>query len=244
MVLPLDMPDDYIYLPGSGKSTLGDMGELASRLGSPVTYDRRGSVYWYDTFESGISGYFIGLSGAGASIRYTHNYVFSGLMSAKLTAGSTSLRRAQLVKRIAPSLITTYGVEFTFSLGGNVGGIHNIFQLNRGGYRIAPEVIYTTSTGLLIIGDNVNPAVNIDTFSIDTNNPTLFHTMKLVIDAVNERGVRLLFDQAEYDISNVTFAHIADVTNKRIEITIQVSSEGATNGIIYVDNIIATVGDP
>jgi len=53
-----DAPDWYKYLPGSDRYILEDMGELAARLRSPITYDRRGEVLYFDMMEHGLAPYF------------------------------------------------------------------------------------------------------------------------------------------------------------------------------------------
>ena len=45
-----------------------DLGELAARLGSIVSHDRRGDVIWLDGFEDGLDKWQPTTSGSGAAV--------------------------------------------------------------------------------------------------------------------------------------------------------------------------------
>ncbi|GAG01299.1 unnamed protein product, partial [marine sediment metagenome] len=66
-----DMPDDYKWLPGSTRFPLSDIGELAVRLGSLCSYDRRGEVIFIDDFGHGVNGYVLSHVGTGGKILVT-----------------------------------------------------------------------------------------------------------------------------------------------------------------------------
>ncbi|GAI56753.1 unnamed protein product, partial [marine sediment metagenome] len=51
-------PDFGMYQIAKTIYRLADMGELAVRLGSIVTHDRRGDVIWMDNFDSGIAKWY------------------------------------------------------------------------------------------------------------------------------------------------------------------------------------------
>jgi hypothetical protein len=244
MVLPLDMPDDYIYLPGSGKSTLGDMGELAVRIGSPVSYDRRGSVYWYDDFEDGIGGYSLDLAGTGAAIRYTHSYVFRGALSAKLTGGSTGNKHAGLIKRISPALFTTFGLEVTYSIAGNVSNIVITFRYYTGTilYEGATTIEMANQRALFTSPGPVYPPII--PLDIEINDPALFNTSKLVVDMVNLTYLRFMHNQDDFSLNDGNLVSTPQVSPARLEAIVLVNSVAGSNGIIYVDNMIVTIGDP
>ena len=50
-------PDYGTQGPVSTVHSIQDLGELAVRLGSIVTFDRRGNVLWLDGFDSGIGAW-------------------------------------------------------------------------------------------------------------------------------------------------------------------------------------------
>ena len=77
-------------------STIG-LAELAARLGSPTTYERRGALIFADIFDSGLSKWNTDTSGAGASVALTALYASVGKYSAMLTAGSTLQKTATAI---------------------------------------------------------------------------------------------------------------------------------------------------
>lgn len=53
--MPRGMPDWGEYSPQEVVSKLLDNAELAARLGSPVLFDRRGTVIFMDDFNCGVN---------------------------------------------------------------------------------------------------------------------------------------------------------------------------------------------
>jgi len=52
--MPRGHPDYGQAGPTSLIATVPDLGELAARLGSNNTWDRRGFILWYDDFEASV----------------------------------------------------------------------------------------------------------------------------------------------------------------------------------------------
>lgn len=244
MVLPLDMPDDYPWLPGSGKAQVGDLGELAVRLGSPVSYDRRGAVYWFDEFESGLSPWLIQLGGTGSSVVIVNAPTFSGDMSCQITGGSDGAERGGIVKRLAPALLTTYGLEFTFSVKSDVERVFISFQYNDATKRYVGAFQANVVDAKISYLDDTYAWADLQAFVIADDDEHLFYTFKLVVDMVSKKYVRVMINQTEIDISDKALYSTADVTVPRIEIAIYVVNDTGDNGICFVDNAVVTVGDP
>ena len=244
MVLPLDMPDDYIWQPGSGKSQLADLGELAVRLGSPVTYDRRGTVYWLTDFEEGIEGTLNGGDGTGWEVRATHHHSVRGYLCARLTGGSTGNLTASVGKRLSPALFTTYGLEVTFSCESDLSQVLVILQYNDGTTRHYTSLQIVPSTGEVDYRGSDGNYHLLGYVDIDNDDPDLFYTVKIVSDLITDQWVRVLFNQTEFDMTGIDIYTNADASQPRIEVTAGVISAAAHNGIAYIDSMIVTVGDP
>lgn len=240
----LDMPDNYPWLPGSGKAQLGDLGELAVRLGSPISYDRRGVVYWYDDFEDGLSPWFPNSGGAGANVRFTHKYVFRGSLCAKLTAGSDEDLIASIVKRLAPALLSTYGIEATISVEEHVDLIVLGIQYNTGAKRYRGRLIVNITDQTIEYFDEEGDFIVIDTLDIEADDPYLYNTLKLVVDLERGEFLRALFNQNSYSLKDIPLDIQDDTTIPRIEASVTILSNDGFNGTAYVDSVIVTVGDP
>ena len=243
MPLPLDMPDDYLWLPGSGRSTVGDLGELAVRMGSPITYDRRGSVYWYDKFENGLAQWNAVISGVGGSAIISADYTLRSHYSAKLTAGSTIGHLVELQKFINPSILSNYGFEASFSIVSNIEKVDLEFQYQDG------TIQYVGNLRADYINDRLqylNSASTYVTLADDAalpQNPYFFTTMKLVIDVIDKNYVRAQLAQNEFDLTGIPLKTSALSSSSFIRSVIRATGEAGQNGVAYVDNAIITIGD-
>ena len=65
-----------------------DLGELAVRLGSPISHDRRGDVIWWDDFECTLNKWQTVANGAGSSVALSDARARNGRYSALLISGS------------------------------------------------------------------------------------------------------------------------------------------------------------
>lgn len=244
MVLPMDMPDDYLWLPGSGKSTLGDLGELAARLGSIDTYDRRGAVYWLDDFESGLAPWLVQTNGLDASVDLVNTPTFRGDFAAKLTTGSDESQLAGVLKRLAPSLVSSYGYEATFSIASDIDSIYISFQKNDGINKMAVVIFVSITDQTLKYYNAAGGATLIRNIDIDADDGNLFNTIKLVADFEKEEYVRVMFNQLEVSLEGISIFKDADATIPRLEAAFNSYGTTSNNGIAYLDSVIVTIGDP
>lgn len=243
MTLPQDMPDNYPWLPGAGRAPLQDIGELAARLGSPVVYDRRGAVYFTDDFENGLIPWMPGTDGTGAAVDLVSDHVFRGTQAARLTGGSDLDRRASVGKRLSPSILSAYGLESTFSIDTDVENVFLSMQYNTGVKRYYTHIRLNPASSSIVLAGEPDLLETFSGITIPSSDPDLFQTAKIVVDFAALRVIRFMYNQMTYDLTGRTFTGVADATNPRIEITVAVKSTAGNNGIIYVDNVIATIGD-
>jgi len=61
-----------------------DVGELAARLGSIVTFDRRGNVIWLTSFEDGLQGTSFGVDHVDSKGTLSTNRALGGAYSIRL----------------------------------------------------------------------------------------------------------------------------------------------------------------
>jgi len=92
-------PDYGMYTLANTIYRLTDMGELAARLGSINTYDRRGDVIFLDSFESGLTAWSPSSACTGSDLVQSAKHARSGGFSAKFVCGSDGTRQAQLAKQ-------------------------------------------------------------------------------------------------------------------------------------------------
>jgi hypothetical protein len=223
---------------------LTDLAELAARLGSIDTFDRRGEVQFADGFECGLGAFQVVLSGAGAAIALVTTPVRSERRSAHFSAGTDAGQSARIVRNQAFAALSRFGLEFSVVLNQLIKYIQAqiiVYDgVNRTEYTIrfdgeASTITYADAAGVYRV---ITAAFNPQTIG------SLFHTAKLVVDATARQYVRLLFDAAVYDLTTKAAQQFADATPAYISLTIALVSHNALAFDMYVDDVIWTQNEP
>jgi hypothetical protein len=221
-----------------------DLDELAARLGSVVSFDRRGEAAWYDDFEHGLGRWTSNLGGTGAAADLSLAYKRQGAVSAHLRAGYTSPYLSQISARVRLPNLSRCGLEASFAI------------VDVTGYITLALVVFTGSRvvwGSLRWGINTKTHEYLDESGVWQTlalNQTAWvgaygwHTMKLVIDPVNEQYLRFIIDQTTYPAPDHT--PYASVDTSPGQIAPSIANTGLAPAVrdIYVDNVILTQNEP
>jgi hypothetical protein len=232
----------------NNEHTIGNA-ELAARLGSPMSFDRRGTIWWYDTFNSSTFGWRKSLSGTGASATLSNDYSYVGDGCAKLTHGNTLGDYTIIHKTIGSSATSRVGIEAILYYT----GVTNITAV----------LAMTAHTGTNIIGAAVRVKNNSLSYGNDTGMSfridsefTEFDTshelssyaalpLKFVLDIENEKYVRCMISGDEIDMSAYTPYKIVHGGTRSISPYLcAINIAGAVNSDVYFDNIIITIEEP
>lgn len=229
-------------------SPVSDLGELAARLGSIVTYERSGNVLFLDDFDDGLAAWFPQWAGTGAGVATESTYVYQGAQSVKLTTGTDSWQRAGLLKRFQPVSLGKVGVEVKISIPDPIEAILFGIQQNDGTERWRYHLWIEPDDNQFSIRDDDNyppGKTKVDDHLLPSGDGYLFHTLKLVVDLKNKAYVRFLLDQSEYNLSDYTVLNTSpDVSDPRIEVLVEVRGRAANNDVGYVDDFILTFNEP
>ncbi len=221
-----------------------DNAELAARLGSINTFDRRGNVMYCDRCSESLGKWDPGATGDDASITLSDERPYVDDASIKMVGGSTLTRHAYIIKRLPQPHSTRIGVEYLFHISSEVNTIEILFAIEAttGGYRgqiqldIANDKIYyteSTAEGWTWIAD----------YRFNDSTP-LFHSVKLVMDYNTGKYVRLVLSHYQYDLSTYDLFSLAASPNPICETKFEVESTLAKNGILYVGGFIFTANEP
>jgi len=223
---------------------LTDLAELAARLGSIVTFDRRGEVLFLDDFADGLVHWSWETDGAGASVDLSAARARIGRFSARLVGGSDGWRYAEIFRSLSPHAPSNCGFEVAFNYDDDLTFIRLTLIVYDGATRAEFGVIwYNTSKELLYTGfegDDVLLAAGIDL----NRGPTPFHTAKLVTNVPNGEYIRFLLDNAEYSLAGIPGLSEASALAPDIELVVAVQSKPGVNGAAYIDAVIATQNEP
>jgi len=242
--LALDMPDDYPWLPGSSRFPIADLGELAARLASPVTYDRRGEVLWMDVCGRGFSPYYTRISGTGSEIYLDCNYSHHGGYVIVLKGGSNGSRYAAIYKRIGLFGVTSVGLEVAVSLI----TVNNYFQLHM--EKQERNVYKCSDIGLWADEQKVKYKDTSEVWQdiitgvvLDDPNGVIQH-VKYVVDFENNEYKRLLFNEQSYDLAGIPIYTKVVSHTEQFSIRLEENSRVGYNDVAQVAHVIVTGNEP
>jgi len=240
--------------------TLTDIAELAARLKSANTFDRRGNVILLDDFEDTLKWRTSFPGGAGGVIALSSEAARSGAFSCKMTC--PDIGYALIERYLGYPVLSNMGFEISFTIPAWPDDASLLvfgLVLDDGTDWMVAEVLWDMSdpdhrNHTLSIG--VPAPIIYEEFDKDFYNyyasPYLdspcFHTAKLVVDFVNRRYLRFILDHVTYDLSRY---NISIITGGAVSVGVHMSPSfriennvAGTNPFCYVDDAIITQNEP
>ena len=223
---------------------MDDMAELAARLGSPNVFNREGNVLMLETFEHGATRWQLIPAGTNAAIVVSALRFRTGGYSLKLDSGTGTLHYAFASHSFPFPSLGKFGAELSFSFDDEVTYIDPELWVYDGDnlylfglrYDVAGNVLQKrtgTETWVPIVEDfSLYPSVR------------LWNYMKFVVDLNTGYFLRLIVNEIEYDISDEQgyVEPVEDPARMHFRVTVRGSS--GTAGIVYMDDVIITRGEP
>lgn len=237
-------PDYGMYASKDVSASISDMGEVAARLGSIVTYDKRGDVVDFDNFEGPVLSWQTCTFVAGDYVKLDSTSVKSGCQAVKLHCEDADIAFGRLEKGIALLSSRRLGIEISFS---------NLTTAPYFDFRMFRETGTLQQRAWLRINfeDRQIALYDKDGNWLDvlaTGHfrivPHTYHTVKLVADFTAETYSRLLFNERELDISSHALFSQASVAAPYVELFIQTSARDSLGGDIWIDDFILTQAEP
>ena len=221
-----------------------DLGELAGRLGSPITHDRRGDVMWWDDAECGATKWSSSLTGVGASFGTDTTRARNGRVSYKLRPGNAINDIAQMYRRQPIPVVSRLGLECSFSITGEARQLTFYMSLNAGTTADEWKVRWDSALSQLqywTAGQVYTVFASNVTLYED---PTLFHTAKLVVDPVNHLYHRFILDGTTYDMHTLLPRGLGVVASPHLYVELREDTLAAVPTGTYIDDIILTQNEP
>jgi len=239
--MPHGGPDWSTEGPLSTVYSIQDMAELAVRLGSIVTFDRRGNVLWMDDFESGIEAWGPRLPGADYFSWVPNHH--AGGFCARMATRAVANDHNYMGVYVPYPVLSKMGFEFSFRRDTNLKWIYLDVWFLSGTIFTDTEVKWTaaTKTWSYLGADNaehdLSPTVNLE-------EDLLFHTVKLVGDYVNGKYVRLIVDNVIYNMTDLEPYATGSPVGPYILIIIGIRTESDDVAAADIDNVIITQNEP
>lgn len=238
------MPHGYPPWSGIKRDTIFalplDLGELAARLGSIVTFDRRGDVIYLEDFSRGYPLWGVAEYGTGAAIELTTKRALSPPFSMSLITGNDGAKAAKMTYQVAYPALSKIALEYAFTLHVNLV-YHRFDFLHRDGstayhYGVRLDV----QNGKLAVRE---PGPVWTEFASGLNlksDEWVFHVGKLVEDIENNAYCRFILDDVSYLLSDYEPYSESETTVPYIEAAILTEGPAGSNVETFVDNIIIT----
>lgn len=237
-------PDFGMYAIAETIYKLTDMGELATRLGSIVTFDRRGDVVWLDDFEAAVLRWTAGASAGSSAPVLSTTEQWMGVKSVYFATVAGAGEYSRIGKNLPLSRLGKSGVEFFILLESRTPGymqlrvnIEDGTNLSYAELRLdsqARTASIITPTGTIVIATNCFP----------TYPNKVWVPVKLVVDMDTDLYTRLLIGDQGYDISSYALVPVAASTNRYLDVYICLVGDIIATMYAYLENFILTQNEP
>ena len=221
-----------------------DTGEIAARLGSPDTYDRRGAVIWYDDFNSPTLKWRTGSNGAGYSFDISTAQSFRGDSALKITTPNVSGKTAYIYKSFGRPAAARLGYEVSFTRKDTMS--YFLFRM-RGllnDISTSAAIKYIPGTSTLQYEDIDG---NYQTFATDAEMGAQdfeFCTLKFVADFATHKYARCMFTNKTYDLSSYAMGQTGAVATDYIQLDLYAVIGENNSRVVYIDDLIFTNNEP
>lgn len=239
------LPDWGLVGPRTTTYGLDDMGELAVRLGSPVVWDRRGDVIFYDNYENGLGRVQITEVGLSAAHNITCYNVWHGDYALELIVGDDDPVSYTLLSYELPRPNPSgLGFEVWFSMADHIEIFQMSFRWMEAPFYYVAGIRYDHPNQLVQYLNQANVWTTILTGFVlrECNKPV--HNMKLVSNVSARQYNRLIIDNVTYDMTGLQDGRFAYAGQGYLDLHIYITSESGFHPTITLDNIIFTENEP
>lgn len=218
--------------------------ELAARLGSPLRYDRRGSIVVADDFSTGWGVWVKVYAGANAAVELTPGHFATGGYSVECL-GSVDPASYSGICAVIPTLPSAgRGVSCLFSIFANLSHFQIDAYYYDGDDYFRAYAKYNHTDGELIIRDEDAGEVVVTTSVTVVPSADVFNFFKVTFDTSTGMYKELLFNDNIIDLSAYTLETGASGTTPRVDVKITLHPRLASADKGYIDSAIVTINEP
>jgi len=241
--MPHGTPDWGLVGPKTTVYGLDDMGEAVVRLGSPNVWDRRGDVIEMVMFDRGLEGLQV-IPGLGATYDLYSGNARHGALSLRTTTAAIAGSQVHWYEYVPVSIVGAFGVELSFAMDTQSTYMYvDLLALSttislEGGVKIdfsTADISYLSSVGVWTIFANVGGVIA---------SMHHWHTIKLVIDAISGRYVRLILDDQTWNLTAYNLRVVPGTQLGYVRVDVRTLGSGAAVEHNWYDGLIITQNEP
>lgn len=226
--------------------TLTDLAELAARLGSIDTFDRRGNVLFMEDFEGGYARWFDSAvpPGLGGAVEWSQDKAKIGSFSLKMTGPNVEDGYTWIMHYEPYPVLSSMGLEVSILPVERIKSMSFQLQLYDGTQVSMGSIRWIKDTSTLQYwGSDLAYHDMTPLYGLPYSN-WLFQTLKLVVDFENGKYERFIIGERSYDMRDYDLYTVASGDYRRVAAAIFVESSAAGSALAYLDNVIITQNEP
>jgi len=220
------------------------LAELSARINPLLSLDRRGDVLWWKNFDNGFTDVHLDGSGDNYVIRLDTEGAYWGNYALKMTTGGEWDNASFVAKTAMLLSISNHGASFLFSPGENNAYIRFYLAVRYGGFLRNGWVQINTVDWVLSYYHPTNGWTAIADIPAMITNSAYIHYLKMVIDPITNKYVRLMLDSESYDVSEYPLTTESD--DKYSVVMLNFSNVGMDTQLatVWLSGIILTHNEP
>ena len=217
--------------------------DLAARLGSPMTWDWRGSLLYAHDFSTGRGPIVAATDGAGGAVALGPEYAGFGGYALKMTSGSDgdAYARAQLAVGANPS--PRVGVAYRLSIDGNGDNVEVMIERMQGAGSPWAFARLDIANKVVQVLDHTSTWRTLGTVAVNLY-AYCYSWFKVVIDQDTGYYERVQYNDQEFDASAWQYPTISPDDNGTLLYQLVWFGRVGYNDVLYLDQIIVTVNEP
>jgi hypothetical protein len=234
----IDSTDQWGAMLGVGNA------ELAARLGSPLSYDRRGQLLFIERWDSGKELWIDYVSGDGAGVEISPNHYMSGGYGLKMVTGANVGNYAKIERICAlfPSL--RVGIGMFVSMADQPDHLDVVLGQWDGTTEHQAYMRYTPGTKTIQLLTTGSAWVTLATEVTVYTSEFVFNYLKLVADFSTGCYARVIINEYEYDASAIPIYTAPSLLTPNLLMRLIATRGVFPNTVIYVDDVALTTQEP
>ena len=237
-------PDFGAYSPKAAGAGLTDLAELAVRLGSIDSVDRRGDILLLDDFDDSFLRWETKTFSAGSECVRDEAYPKRGDGCVKMAPAANDLAYARINRYLEIPRNRQLGFEISTTIAAGMDDLLHGAELFDGSTKHFARVKVDIANSLIAVFTTGASYSNVLTGMNLYSSNYMWYTIKLVWDWTTGFYKRLLWNGQEYDLSAIPIYSVPSGGPTRLDLEVQANGLAGGAATQYLDDAILTQNEP